>query len=621
MAEKVPDGKVLAVDIQQEMLDLLAAKAKELGVKNVDPVLGKIDDPRLPPHAIDAALFVDAYHEFSHPREMMEAVVRALKPGGRVVLVEYRAEDPKVPIKPLHKMTEAQAKREMAAVGLAHVETKEMLPWQHLMIFRKPAQPVGSGAMSIDESTGASLVFTSTDPIVKQAIALMHDGKLTEAQSLLASDDGHASLDVARAREEMKEVLRRTRREYSLDAAELLERIKKDIPDVTAQDLERWTNAARVQHRIIDDQLKYFRREPANVYRFSEEAKIRKEAHKKPEEKKTEWTLIQHLSNIVAAAEKSGQVEVLSIRHRIDYTVTVPANTKGAKAGSQIRVWLPFPQEYRQQKDIKLIESSPKVSDLVIADNGVPHRTVCFTHTIDDPSKELTYKLAFEYTSSAYYPILKDDLVKPLPAGFDRRFLEERPPHIAFSPQLKATVATIVGDETNPLAKVRKIFHWIDDNIKYHAEEEYGVIPSFSGACLTRGRGDCGVQAILFITLCRAAGVPARWQSGWETKRDRSDMHDWTEFYVEPWGWLPADPSYGVQKKSDDPKVRDFYIGHQDSYRLIVNLDYGRQLTPPKQSFRSEPADFQRGEVEIDGRNLYFDEWDYDFQVDWLTAE
>ena len=81
-----------------------------------------------------------------------------------------------------------------------------------------------------------------------------------------------------------------------------------------------------------------------------------------------------------------------------------------------------------------------------------------------------------------------------------------------------------------------------------------------------------------------------------------------------------TDPSYGLQK-SDDPKVRDFYIGHQDSYRLIVNLDYGRALTPPKQSFRSEPADFQRGEVELDGRNLYFDEWDYDFDVTWLTPE
>jgi len=138
MARKLPKGKVLAVDIQPEMLDLLRAKAKELNVTNVQPVLGEITDPKLPESAVDVVLMVDAYHEFDQPREMMEAIVRALRPGGRVVLVEFRAEDPAVRIKPLHKMTEAQSVREMAAAGLRHVETKGMLPMQHLMIFEKP---------------------------------------------------------------------------------------------------------------------------------------------------------------------------------------------------------------------------------------------------------------------------------------------------------------------------------------------------------------------------------------------------------------------------------------------------------------------------------------------------
>jgi ubiquinone/menaquinone biosynthesis C-methylase UbiE len=139
MAAKVPRGKVLAVDIQPEMLDLLKRAAKQRNVTNVEPVLGDITDPRLPPGAVDVALLVDAYHEFDHPREMMQGIVRGLKPGGRVVLVEYRGEDPDVPIKPLHKMTEAQAKKELAAVGLEHVKTLEDLPRQHVLIFRKPA--------------------------------------------------------------------------------------------------------------------------------------------------------------------------------------------------------------------------------------------------------------------------------------------------------------------------------------------------------------------------------------------------------------------------------------------------------------------------------------------------
>ena len=140
IAPKVPQGKVLGVDIQPEMLELLRKAAKERGVTNVEPVLGETADPKLPPGGVDVVLMVDAYHEFDQPREMMEAVVRALKPGGRVVLVEYRAEDPAVQIKPLHKMTEAQAKCEMAAAGLVHRETKDVLPRQHLMIFEKPAK-------------------------------------------------------------------------------------------------------------------------------------------------------------------------------------------------------------------------------------------------------------------------------------------------------------------------------------------------------------------------------------------------------------------------------------------------------------------------------------------------
>lgn len=138
LAEQVPDGRVYAVDIQPEMLDIMRKRAAERGVDNLELVLGAEDDPNLPPGSLDALLLVDAYHEFAYPREMMDAIVGALRPGGRVFLVEYRGEDPRVPIKPLHKMTEAQARREMAAVGLTHLETQSFLPSQHFMVFAKP---------------------------------------------------------------------------------------------------------------------------------------------------------------------------------------------------------------------------------------------------------------------------------------------------------------------------------------------------------------------------------------------------------------------------------------------------------------------------------------------------
>jgi ubiquinone/menaquinone biosynthesis C-methylase UbiE len=137
IAPLVPQGKVLAVDIQPEMLALLRDQLQAEGLENVEPILGQPDNPNLPPHSIDLALMVDAYHEFAYPREVMQRVVAALKPGGRVVLVEYRAENPLVLIKPLHKMSVAQVRREMTAVGLEWMKTDDRLPEQHLLFFQR----------------------------------------------------------------------------------------------------------------------------------------------------------------------------------------------------------------------------------------------------------------------------------------------------------------------------------------------------------------------------------------------------------------------------------------------------------------------------------------------------
>ncbi len=138
IAEKIGDkGRVYAVEIQQEMLDLLAQKMAERKIINVKGVLGTIADPRLPTNAVDLVLMVDVYHEFSHPYEMMQGICKALKPGGRVAFVEFRAEDPKVPIKEVHKMSTAQVRKEMAVHPLEWVETSSVLPWQHIIIFRK----------------------------------------------------------------------------------------------------------------------------------------------------------------------------------------------------------------------------------------------------------------------------------------------------------------------------------------------------------------------------------------------------------------------------------------------------------------------------------------------------
>lgn len=134
-------GKVYAVDIQSEMLDLLKQRAREARIENVVPVLGAETDPNLPAGALDLVLLVDVYHEFSHPEEMLRSIRKCLKPTGRIALAEFRAEDPEVPIKPLHKMSKEQILREFQSNGFRIVGQFDGLPWQHLMFFSRDDAP------------------------------------------------------------------------------------------------------------------------------------------------------------------------------------------------------------------------------------------------------------------------------------------------------------------------------------------------------------------------------------------------------------------------------------------------------------------------------------------------
>ncbi|HEX8298331.1 MAG TPA: class I SAM-dependent methyltransferase [Rubricoccaceae bacterium] len=137
LANEVPEGRVYAVDIQREMLAIVEARAEREGVRNVEPVLGTESNPNLPDASVDVSLLVDSYHEFAFPREMLDALYRATRPGGRVVLVEYRAEDPNVPIRELHKMTEEQVRREVEGAGFRFVENRDDLPQQHFLVFER----------------------------------------------------------------------------------------------------------------------------------------------------------------------------------------------------------------------------------------------------------------------------------------------------------------------------------------------------------------------------------------------------------------------------------------------------------------------------------------------------
>src|SRR5947207_2400087 len=221
-----------------------------------------------------------------------------------------------------------------------------------------------ASAQQASDDTGASLAWTSNDPIVQKSIALLNEGKFNEAQTLLASDDGHADTQVAQARLEMQDLIVRLRHEYSLDENGLLAKLRESIPDVTPADLRKWRDAGQAQYRVIDGKVMYFRGEPSNIFRFCDEAKQRakRDGTKKDREPDADakWHLVDHLKEILKQAGQSESPFVNPVKHRIEYTLTIPANTQGVNKGSLLRVWLPFPQEYRQQRDVKMLSMSPR---------------------------------------------------------------------------------------------------------------------------------------------------------------------------------------------------------------------------------------------------------------------
>lgn len=516
---------------------------------------------------------------------------------------------------------------------------------------------IGAGQVSVGETlpAGAAKLWTSDYPVIAQSRACLERGDFAKAEALLLADTtltGEGDI----VRQESLETIRRIRREYNQSEDQLVADLRKTIDDFSAEDLHRLLEEGHVTHRVIDGKICYYRREPGVMYRFCDEIKRRRSEWEEKriaadsnaaapsaplmDEDRSNFTLNNHLAEVVqagkAAAEAGVSPIVLPKRFRVRYTLTVkPAGEQTDPAlmhtGSRLRVWLPLPQEYRQLSDVDLVSATidGQSYEPVVAPNatnfdgpgpigGSPHRTTYYEAAFTDPEKSVVFEQVFEYTMGGHYPVITAKNTRALTdeeASAFGDYLAERPPHIVFNPELTSLAKELVGDETNPYLKAKAIFDWWDANIRWVPEFEYGTIPSFVDLCMERKRGDCGVQAITLISMMRSVGIPARWQSGLTTTPGKENLHDWSEIYLAPHGWVVADPSYGY-RESDNPDVRHFYLGHMDAYRIIVNLDYGRELQPPKNSLRSEPADFQRGEVEVDGVNLYFDDWKWGFEVE-----
>jgi hypothetical protein len=411
-----------------------------------------------------------------------------------------------------------------------------------------------------------------------------------------------------------KERLDRIRKDFNKTDDDILKFVYKYYPNANVKDLEKWENDGSLEFKVIDGKKWYFSRAASNLFRINKEAKAQKEKIDGYQKDGLDVFLESYIPKVLDESANAQESLVKPVTFKLDYKVTVDADA--IPDGEIIKCWLPFPREgHLRQTEIKLL--STNADEYVIADNKNPQRTIYMQKTAQKDQPTI-FNIQFEVKNYNEINFIEPALIKPYDKNSElyKTFTAERPPHIVFTDKIKNLSKEIVGNEKNPYLITKKIFTWISENIPWAGAREYSTIENISDYCITNKHGDCGIKTLLFMTLCRYNGIPVKWQSGWMLHPGEVNLHDWSEVYFEGYGWVPADQSFGIID-SQNEDVRYYFLGSTDPYHLIINDDYSTTLFPSKIFPRSETIDFQRGELEWRGGNIYFDKWDYHMDVEY----
>jgi hypothetical protein len=374
--------------------------------------------------------------------------------------------------------------------------------------------------------------------------------------------------------------------------------------------MRAWESDGRLEMRILDGEKRYFRYAVSNLFRIDPVSRKVRDSLYPPGNDPIDSIRLENTSAILNPPRSGEQAEKLKIT--FEYEVTVDADA--IPAGEKVRCWLPFPKNsLPRQSGVSLIEASPGF--LKESPASSVHSSLYFESVAkaQEPVK-FKYRASYIIAGQWFDPtLIGGSSPKELPAGL-KKFTKENPPQVIFSERVKHLADSLAGNETNPYRIIRSFYYWIDEHIPWASALEYSTMDSIPDYVLKFRHGDCGMVTFLMMSMARYKGIPARWQSGWMLHPGEENLHDWCEVWFRETGWVPLDMSFGLQK-TDDPVLRDFYITGIDSYRMIVNDGYSGRFLPSKNHPRSEPYDFQRGEIEWKGGNLYFNHWDYQLNV------
>jgi transglutaminase-like putative cysteine protease len=457
----------------------------------------------------------------------------------------------------------------------------------------------------------------TTDGALAKASQLEIDGQFVAASNVLntalATSPGPQRKQIAFELDRLSRIYQ----DFPLSRDDLFIALQLSVNGLTTNEFDQWIREGRFDSRVIDGKLWFMRASVANLFfRYPE---LNPRRINGPDRTKLVHAFLASCRAIKQAALSQGTPYVLP--KRFDITMTVAANADVVPGGNIIRAWLPIPRNYPYQTNFEIVSSSPPVKEIAPGDS--PIRSAYFEQTAQ-AGQSAEFKLHYRYTRCGVWFDIDPKRVTPFD-GKDTSIAvyTREAPHVVFTPEMRALSQKIGGGEKNPALLAKKFYDWIGDNTYYSYAVEYSTIRNISDYCRSRGYGDCGQEALFFITLCRLNGIPARWQSGWHTFPGLNSNHDWAEIYLAPYGWVPVDPYMSVMSAhyatvltpEERQEVRDFYFGGLDQWRMAANSDHSQPLSPPKNSYRSDDVDFQRGELESGGQNLYFNQFWYSLVV------
>ena len=438
---------------------------------------------------------------------------------------------------------------------------------------------------------------------------MMDRGEFLKAEQFMKSLPKGVRVSEEVRIDSLNTIMGRIRKDFTMTPEEGLKQIKAKMPNVTQEQIAKWKRDSKIEYMVIDGKEWWFRKSVRNLWLLADELKEDHDAEK--------WDTYNtrrryYLEAMHSPADANG---LRDWRH-IVVRFYLDVNADAIPAGETLRVWMPFPYQNLRQRNIKLESSNYPVT----YSEGSKHHTV-YMEAKTEKGKPTHFEYTFSYDVAERH-IAQDDLLAML-EPYDKNSAEYKeftgnyPPHIVITDDTRVLAREIVEGETNPVLQASKIFNWISSRYPWAGAREYSTIKNMPEYVMANGHGDCGQVALMYITLVRSLGIPARWESGWMLHPDEINWHDWAETYFEGIGWVPTDQSFG--RSAVGTPMNNYYATGIDVYRMASNEAIGDKLSPEKKFIRSETVDFQPGEVEWRKGNLYYDTWKSHLEVKSIT--